>query len=93
MTGRGTLNVIHDHNFLFGPNVVANAYRNPGEVPGNGKDDDENGLVDDYHGFDFNHGQAILTTKPVPPGGGSGANLHGFICGAIICGRGAKGAE
>jgi hypothetical protein len=28
-------------------------WHNPGEVPGNGIDDDRNGLVDDYHGYDF----------------------------------------
>ncbi len=28
-------------------------WTNPGEVPGNGKDDDKNGYVDDVHGYDF----------------------------------------
>ena len=28
-------------------------WNNPGEVPGNGKDDDHNGYVDDIHGWDF----------------------------------------
>lgn len=28
-------------------------WRNPGEVPGNGKDDDGNGFVDDVHGWNF----------------------------------------
>ena len=93
VTGEGTLNVIHDHNFLFSANMRPNVYRNPGEIPGNGKDDDGNGLVDDFHGFDFNHDSPALTTVAVPPGGGSGMNLHGFICGAIICGTGAPGQE
>jgi subtilisin family serine protease/P pilus assembly chaperone PapD len=35
------------------PDLAANLYTNPGEVPGNGQDDDGNGLVDDVHGFDF----------------------------------------
>ena len=54
VTGKGTLNVVHDFNFVFSDNVTGNLYRNPGETPGNDKDDDGNGLVDDYHGFDFN---------------------------------------
>jgi len=93
VTGKGTLNVIHDHNFIFSDNTTRNVYRNPGEVPGNGKDDDANGLVDDYHGFNFNWNSQVLTTQQVPPGGGSGAQLHGFICGAIICGAGAEDHE
>jgi subtilisin family serine protease len=28
-------------------------WQNPGEIPGNGLDDDGNGLVDDLHGYDF----------------------------------------
>ncbi|HVI44867.1 MAG TPA: S8 family peptidase [Chitinophaga sp.] len=28
-------------------------WRNPGEIPGNGKDDDKNGYVDDIHGWNF----------------------------------------
>ncbi len=78
VTGAGTLNVVHDHNFVMSPNVAANLHRNPREVPGNGKDDDENGLVDDVHGFNFNRGNAVLTTAPVPPDGGTGPALHGF---------------
>jgi subtilisin family serine protease len=33
--------------------LAANLYTNPGEVPGNGIDDDGNGFVDDVHGWDF----------------------------------------
>lgn len=30
-----------------------NLWTNPGEVPGNNKDDDKNGFVDDIHGYNF----------------------------------------
>jgi len=50
VAGQGTLNVIHDFNFVFSDNTTYNLYRNPNEVPSNRKDDDGNGLVDDYHG-------------------------------------------
>ena len=33
--------------------LAANMWRNEGETPGNGVDDDGNGFTDDYHGFDF----------------------------------------
>ena len=35
------------------PDLAANIWTNPGEVPGNGADDDGNGFVDDAHGWDF----------------------------------------
>ncbi|MBI1249468.1 S8 family serine peptidase [bacterium] len=35
------------------PDLVNNIWTNPGEIAGNGIDDDHNGFVDDVHGFDF----------------------------------------
>ncbi len=35
------------------PDLVGRIFTNPGEVPGNGIDDDLNGFVDDVHGWDF----------------------------------------
>ncbi len=36
------------------PDLAANAWRNYGEIPGNGIDDDGNGYVDDYLGWNVN---------------------------------------
>lgn len=33
--------------------LAANMWHNPGEIPGNGLDDDGNGVIDDVHGADF----------------------------------------
>lgn len=33
------------------PDLAANIYTNPGEISGNGIDDDNNGFVDDVHGY------------------------------------------
>jgi subtilisin family serine protease len=33
--------------------LAANMWHNPGEIPNNGMDDDSNGFVDDYFGYDF----------------------------------------
>jgi subtilisin family serine protease len=33
--------------------LAPNVWTNPGEIPNNGIDDDGNGFVDDYHGYDF----------------------------------------
>ena len=38
------------------PDLAANIWTNPGEVPGNDLDDDANGYVDDVHGYDVLHG-------------------------------------
>lgn len=35
------------------PDLAANIWTNPGEIAGNGVDDDHNGFVDDIHGYDF----------------------------------------
>ncbi|MBF0491677.1 MAG: S8 family serine peptidase [Deltaproteobacteria bacterium] len=38
------------------PDLAANMWVNPGEIPGNGIDDDGNGYIDDVYGYDFaNH--------------------------------------
>lgn len=37
------------------PDLAANIWTNPGEIPGNGIDDDGNGYVDDIHGYDFSN--------------------------------------
>jgi len=35
------------------PDLKNNIWKNPGEIPGNNKDDDNNGFVDDIHGWNF----------------------------------------
>ena len=93
ITGLGTLNVVHDFSFVFSENLEGNLYRNPGEVPANGLDDDRNGFVDDYHGFNFDADTARLTSVPVSLRSSSPRWMHGFMCAAIICGRGVPGKE
>src|SRR5262249_17246407 len=43
------------------PDLAANIWTNPGEIPGNGIDDDHNGYVDDVHGWNF----VSLTSNPM----------------------------
>jgi subtilisin family serine protease len=43
------------------PDLAPNVWTNPGEVPGNGIDDDGNGYVDDVHGYDFAGNTAAMT--------------------------------
>lgn len=46
-----------------------NIWTNPGEIAGNGIDDDGNGFVDDIHGWDFAHNDATVFdyTEPTYP--------------------------
>ncbi len=76
--GDGVLNVVHDFNFQYTAEVAANLYSNPGEIPGNGKDDDSNGLVDDVHGYDFNGNSDRIFF---------GNGMHGFYCVNVLCGK------
>ena len=46
---------------LDNPDLQANLWTNTGEIPGNGIDDDQNGYVDDVHGYNFVSGNATLT--------------------------------
>ncbi|MDI1289227.1 MAG: S8 family serine peptidase, partial [bacterium] len=45
------------------PDLAANIWRNPGEVAGNGIDDDGNGYTDDINGFDFGTLSAAMTDQ------------------------------
>lgn len=56
------------------PDLVNKMWHNPGEIPDNGIDDDENGYVDDYYGYDFANGD------PDPQDGhGHGTHCSGTI--------------
>jgi len=56
------------------PDLAANVWVNPGEIPGNWIDDDQNGYIDDVHGWDF----AYLDPDPDDQYG------HGTACAGIV---------
>ena len=56
------------------PDLVGNLWRNPGEIPGNGIDDDGNGVIDDLHGYD-----ACLQTGDPTDDYGHGTHCAGTI--------------
>jgi Ca2+-binding RTX toxin-like protein len=42
------------------PDLAANMWVNPGEIPGDGLDNDNNGWIDDVHGYDFSDGDSDI---------------------------------
>ena len=63
------------------PDLVSNLWTNPGEIPGNGIDDDGDGLVDDIHGYDFSLGTGNLVD----------ASDHGTHVAGIVAASGNNG--
>jgi len=59
---------------------------NENEVPNNGKDDDNNGYVDDYYGFDF----GAMSPKVIARGPGP-RQQHGTLTAGIAVGDGTGG--
>ncbi len=68
------------------PDLKANIWKNPKEIPGNNKDDDGNGFVDDIHGWNFvknnnkvgdTHGHGTHIAGIIGAEGGNGIGLSG----------------
>jgi len=59
------------------PDLAANIWVNPGEVAGNGVDDDANGYVDDVNGYDFANNDGTVYDGAVGALGGNGVGVAG----------------
>jgi subtilisin family serine protease len=78
---------------LANPDLAANMWTNPGEVAGNGVDDDDNGFIDDVHGADtvgwdgdpsdgLGHGTAVASV--IAARGDNGFGLSGMAWDARV---------
>jgi subtilisin family serine protease len=65
------------------PDLKDNIWTNPGELPGDGIDNDGNGFVDDVYGWDFFNNDSSVYDSP--------DDDHGTHCAGTIAGRGNNG--
>tara|TARA_B100001971_G_scaffold209807_1_gene234039 strand:- start:92 stop:1561 length:1470 start_codon:yes stop_codon:yes gene_type:complete len=84
ITGRGAVVAMFDSGVNYRhEDLRNNIWTNPGEQANNGRDDDGNGLVDDYYGFNFRtmHPEIIA----------QGPRQHGTWTSGIVGGDGTGG--
>ena len=69
--------VIDGGVYMNHPDLSENIWSNPNEVDGNGLDDDNNGFIDDMHGWNFRAGNNDVTNEGV--GHHHGTPVNGII--------------
>ncbi|MFP4351037.1 MAG: S8 family serine peptidase [Desulfococcaceae bacterium] len=84
IAGEGTVVALFDSGADYRhPDLRNRVWTNPGEVADNGKDDDGNGLVDDFYGYDFATGSPRVLARE--------KQGHGTWTGGLIAGDGSAG--
>lgn len=75
-----TIAIVDDAVLTTHPDLSANIWVNPGEIPNNGIDDDGNGYIDDVNGWDVSDND----NTPSPPSNASSSHFsHGTHCAGI----------
>jgi subtilisin family serine protease len=65
------------------PDLASRIWTNPGEISGNGIDDDHDGFADDVHGWDFGDGDNDPDPAPLFDELGIDEGFHGTFCAGI----------
>lgn len=65
------------------PDLSGRIWHNQDEVPGNGLDDDGNGLIDDFEGWDFGMGDNDPKPEYTADASGIDVGFHGTFCAGI----------
>jgi subtilisin family serine protease/subtilisin-like proprotein convertase family protein len=86
-TGKTIVAIIDTGVDYTHPDLAANMWHNPGEIAGNGKDDDHDGYVDDVYGWNF-----LANNNNVMDDNGHGTHVAGII-GAVNNGSGVVGVD
>ena len=74
------------------PDLAANIWTNPGEVPGDGVDNDDNGFVDDVRGWNFANDSNDPTGLPTTPTNAAhGTGTAGVVAAVTNNGTGVSG--
>jgi thermitase len=85
----GTIVAVLDTGIdLSHPELASRVWVNPGEIPGNGIDDDRDGLIDDVHGWNFDS-----NTSNVQDDNGHGSHVSGILGAAGNNGIGVAGVD
>jgi subtilisin family serine protease len=87
-----TIAVVDTGAALQHPDLAPNIWTNPGEIPGNGFDDDLNGFIDDVHGWDFAGGDAD-PNDAIDTDEGHGTHVAGVIGAVGSNGIGTAGVD